>query len=49
MSATSPGRFPLTEAEKAERKRKIDEFAAQQDALDPQVRSDHIYRPPAGG
>lgn len=44
MSATHPGRFPLTEAEKAERKRKADEFAAQQDATDPQVRSDRMYR-----
>jgi hypothetical protein len=44
MSATHPGRFPLTQAEKAERKRKMDEFAAQQDALDPQVRSDRMYR-----
>jgi hypothetical protein len=43
MSATHPGRFPLTEAEKAERKRKAEEFAAQQDATDPQVRSDRMY------
>ena len=44
MSATHPGRFPLTEAEKAERKRKADEFAARQDATNPQVRSDRMYR-----
>jgi len=43
MSATHPGRFPLTEAEKAERKRKAEEFTAQQDATDPQVRSNRMY------
>ena len=43
MSATHPGRFPLTEAEKAERKRKADEFAAKQDTIDPQVRSGRMY------
>lgn len=43
MSATSPGKYPLTEAEKAERMRKARELAAQMDQVDPQVRSDSAY------
>ena len=43
MSDANPGRHPLTESEKAELKRKRDEAAAEQDKIDPEVRSGGVY------
>ena len=43
MSATHPGRFPLTESEKAELKRRAREAAAEMDTKYPQGLSGGIY------
>ena len=43
MSATHPGRFPLTESEKAELKRRAREAAAEMDTKYPQGLSGSIY------
>ncbi len=43
MSNTDPGKYPLTESEKAELKRRAREAAAEQDKTDPEIRSGGVY------